>query len=125
MAGPGPFVNSLVNKAAPDPYQQTIFLSQNTINHAFRNMWQLADPSSPIRSVNVRDRAGNTLTATLNPPTVLINVADNSGFMAYMQWNFDQGQIKLFTSANPSDPTMKTFDVSNWVYAFGSNIGKE
>ncbi|KUL89078.1 hypothetical protein ZTR_06110 [Talaromyces verruculosus] len=36
--------------------------------------------------------------------------------------NFDQGQMKLFTSANPSDPTMKTFDVSNWVYAFGSDI---
>lgn len=125
MPDSDPFVNSLVNKVAPDPYQQAIFLSQKTINQAFRNMWELADPASPIRYVKVQDRAGNTLTASLKPPTVLINVADNNNFMAYLQWNFDQGQMKLFTSANPSDPTIKTFDVSNWVYAFGSDIGKE
>ncbi|KAJ6111870.1 hypothetical protein N7523_007931 [Penicillium sp. IBT 18751x] len=125
MADPDPFVNSLVNKTAPDPYQQAIFLSQKTINRAFLNMWELADPSSPIRSLNVRDRAGNRVTATLKAPTVLINVADNNAFMAYLQWNFDQGQMTLYTSDDPNDPATKTFDVANWVYAFGSGIGKK
>jgi len=121
--GSDPFIDSLTNKASPVPYDQAIFLSQKTINDAFYNMWLLADPTSPVRSINIKTRDGETLQGALNAPTVIVNVVDFS-YMLYFQWNFKSGQMSLFTTDNPNDPTMKTFDVTNWIVAFGTSLSK-
>lgn len=118
-----PFINSLISKCSPAPYDQVIFLSQKTINDAFANMWALADPTSPIRSIDITTRDQETIKGKLKPPTVIINVVD-ADTMIYFQWNFESGSMTLFTTDNPNDPTTKTFDVSNWTVAFSTKLSK-
>lgn len=117
------FLDSLTNKTSPEPYDQVIFLSQATINAAFHSMWLLADDTSPIRSLDIKTRDGEEISGKLNAPTVIVNVVDFS-YMLYFQWNFKSGTMKLYTTDNPNNPTMKTFDVSNWIVAFGTKLCK-
>lgn len=116
-----PFVQSLVNKTSPIPYNQAVILSQKTINMAFSNMWILADPTSPIRTINIQTRDGEKLQGDLLAPTVIVNVVDFT-HMLYFQWNFKSGSMTLYTSDDPNDPTTKTFDLSEWVVAFGTAL---
>jgi hypothetical protein len=121
VATDDPFINSLVSKTSAAPYDQAIFLSQKIINDAFANMWALADPTSPIRSIDIKTRDGQSITAQLKAPTVIVNVVDYS-YMLYFQWNFASGAMTLYTTDNPNDPTTITFDVSNWTVAFGTSL---
>lgn len=115
------FIQSLVNKTSPKPYNQAVILSQKTINAAFANMWALADPTSPMRSINLQTRDGEKLQGELLAPTIIVNVVDFT-YMLYFQWNFKSGTMTLFTTDNPSDPTTKTFDLTKWVVAFGTAL---
>jgi hypothetical protein len=116
-----PFIDSLTNKTSPVPYDQVIVLSQKIINDSFYNMWVLADDTSPIRSINLKTRDGQTLTGKLKAPTIIVNVVDYT-YMLYFQWNFNSGSMTLYTTDNPNDPTTKTFDLTNWVVAFGTTM---
>ncbi|EEU35081.1 uncharacterized protein NECHADRAFT_82426 [Fusarium vanettenii 77-13-4] len=116
-----PFIQSLVNKTSPKPYNQTVILSQKTINAAFANMWALADPTSPMRNITLQTRDGEKLQGELLAPTIIVNVVDFT-YMLYFQWNFKSGTMTLFTTDNPNDPTTKTFDLTKWVVAFGTAL---
>ncbi|KAI5461886.1 hypothetical protein BGZ63DRAFT_356267 [Mariannaea sp. PMI_226] len=119
-----PFIQSLVGKTTPTPYNQAVILSQKTINSAFSNMWLLADPTSPIRSIAISTRDGEKLQGELLAPTVIVNVVDFT-YMLYFQWNFKSGSMTLYTTDDPNNPTTKTFDLTQWTVAFGTSLTRD
>ena len=116
-----PFMNSLINKANPSPYDQAIFLSEKTMNEGFANMWVFAEPNSPIRYCNIEARDGQYLRATLKAPTVIINVINNAPTL-YFQWNFDKGVMGLYQHITDPNPT--EIDVTNWIVAFATTLSR-
>jgi len=116
-----PFITSLNSKCSPSPYDQALFLSQKIVNDGFNNMWLLADPTSPMRSVSIKTRDGSNITGILNAPTVIVNVVDFTA-MLYFQWNFKSGSMTLYTTDDPNNPSTVTFKVDNWTVAFTTSL---
>ncbi|KAI1322557.1 hypothetical protein F5Y16DRAFT_37564 [Xylariaceae sp. FL0255] len=119
------FTKSLVQKTDISPYNQAIFLSQNMINQAFVNMWNLApatDPAAPLRRFKKTYRSGD-IDIELDPPTVKLMTTQDP--QLYFMMNMKKGSIKVYTSTDPNDNTMETFDVTGWKYAFAVKVAKK
>lgn len=97
------FNQSLVYKTNPDPWHQLVILSQSMINDAYWNMWAISDASSPIHKIAMKDRAGDTLTAKLEAPEVLVNVLNLSPQLWYIL-KFASGTMDLYTTDDPNNP---------------------
>ncbi|GIK05329.1 hypothetical protein Aspvir_009436 [Aspergillus viridinutans] len=87
-------------------------------------MWAIADPSSSIRRIQIKTRSGEAILGQLKAPTVIVNVTDFNS-MLYFQWNFSSGTMNLYTTEDPNNPDMKTFDLSGWTVAFRTSLSRE
>lgn len=122
------FEQSLLGLTNSSPWDQAIFLSSQTINDAFKNMFYLAkatDPKfKPVCYIDMNTRVGK-IQATLKPSTVILNVEQPKGPPIYFQWNIDSGVMSLYTSDDPNDYTTTDFNISGWTVAFTTRMGEE
>jgi len=131
---PTVFENSLFDKTSPEPWNQLIALSRETINQSLKALYEVTkakDPmSQPLCHIELKTRTGGaTLVANLNPCQVIPNVDfhgpedDAKGIpMLYFQWNFASGEMVL--PAAYGGTATKKFDVRGWKVAFGTQVGE-
>lgn len=131
---PTAFENSLIDKSSPEPWNQLIALSRETINEGLKDLYEVTkakDPmSTPVCHIDLKSRTSDAhLIANLNPSQVIPNV-DYSGPaddpekvpMLYFQWNFESGTLTLPADYVGTDT--KIFDVRGWKVAFGTQVGE-
>ena len=85
-------------------------------------MWAISDSTSPIKNFNMTIRGAGSIKGELNQPMVSLNVTSLTPQLYYLL-SFQSGKLSLYVSEDPSDDTMKTWDVSKWVLAFPVSIG--
>jgi hypothetical protein len=120
------FDDSLILQTSPGPWSQIILLSQDTINRAFKNIYDVAKAkdrmSTPLCHIDLNS-LGGTLHADLDASEVLVNVVDFN-CMLYFQWKIRSGTMALRISDDPDDQTFKTFNIDRWTMAFRTSLSK-
>lgn len=117
------FSTSYVYKTNPNPYHELVVQSQKMINDALYNMWAVADSGSPLLSLSLEVKNVGSIDASLNEPTVRLNVTTSSPQL-YFFVTFSSGTLKLYTADDPTtDPSTKTWDITGWKFAFPVTIG--
>jgi hypothetical protein len=117
------FNSSFVNKTNPSPYGQIIVLSQGMINRAFKQMWKLADDDSPLKTFTKNLRDGS-MDVKLKAPSVHIHVTTPDPLL-YFLMSMKSGSLTLYTSEDADDNTTKTWDVTDWIFAFSVTIAQK
>ena len=126
MSDDAAFTASLIGKTNPSPYDQVIFLSQDMINKAFRNMWLRSkpkknQPAPPLWAFS-KTIHGESVDIQLSAPTVKLMVTTRQDPQLYFMMNMKSGTIKCYISSDSDDT--KTFDVTGWTFGFQVKIGK-
>lgn len=120
------FNASLIGKTNPHNYHQIIFLSQDMINKAFHNMWLRSEPkvneeAPPLWAFKQNIRS-ESIDIKLKAPTVKLMVTTRGKPQLYFMMNIKSGTITTYVSNDSDD--MKSFDVTDWSFGFGVNIGE-
>ncbi|KAK6510177.1 hypothetical protein TWF481_004890 [Arthrobotrys musiformis] len=106
----------------PSPYDQIFLVTQDTVNKTFRNMWALADQSSPLVKFNFKSH-GQHLGGDLDAPEVELNVYGQNSVQLYYHLKFLTGEMELYIDADSDDT--KRFSLEGWDIVFPVVIASE
>ncbi|KAK6351918.1 hypothetical protein TWF718_005061 [Orbilia javanica] len=116
------FTTSQIRDTNPSPYDQIFLVTQETVNKAFRRMWAIADPSSPLVTFNYKSH-GQHLGGDLDAPQIELNVYGQNNVQLYYHLKFLTGQMELYI--DPDSDDTKVFSLVDWDIVFPVVIGSE
>jgi hypothetical protein len=138
---PTVFEESLIKLTSPEPWDQIIVLSRETINRDFASLFEAAKKknpmSEPLCHIEFTTRGDANIAANVDASTVIVNVVKDGDVqpggkkpnekyvpMVIFQWNLRDGLIRLPINDNPDDMTTKDFVVDGWKVAFETSVGE-
>ncbi|KAF3223491.1 hypothetical protein TWF106_004883 [Orbilia oligospora] len=116
------FTTSQIRDTDPSPYDQIFLVTQDTINKTFKNMWALADQSSPLVKFNYKSH-GQYLTGDPDAPEIELSIYGQNSVQLYYHLKFLTGQMELYIDPNSDDT--KDFSLVGWDIVFPVVIGSE
>ena len=119
---PDSYVESLIAKTNPDPYDQIIVLCQKMINEAFHNMWSLAPDKSHLPHFEYVDRASQYIRTSLGAPSVKLQVT-KADPQLYYRMAMTNGSFRIFTTNDSRNDDHIEWQIRDWIFAFSVQIG--
>ncbi|KAF3148516.1 hypothetical protein TWF594_000927 [Orbilia oligospora] len=116
------FTTSQIRDTDPSPYDQIFLVTQDTINKTFKNMWALADQSSPLVKFNYKSH-GQYLGGDLDAPEIELSIYGQNSVQLYYHLKFLTGQMELYI--DPDSDDTKDFSLVGWDIVFPVVIGSE
>lgn len=119
------FNTSYVWNTNTGSYHQLVVQSQKLIKDALYNMWARADSDSALCQLNVEvEDVGSIDEAELNQPVIRLHPTSNSPQLYYLL-TFGAGTLSLtYKYSSTSETNTKTWDMTDWIFAFPVSIGK-